>query len=73
MIELQRIKDKATLTIEERVALYKKIFKDSGAVEPVRAYLQAGVRVDRLEELEAIRELNTTLTELYRVSIPVIT
>ena len=70
LLELQRIKDKATLTIEERVALYKKIFKDSVALEPVKAFVMP---VDRIGALEAIRELNTTLSDLYGVSLPVIT
>jgi hypothetical protein len=73
LIELSFIKDKPTLSIEERADLYKKIFKDSRAIEPVKAFLQAGVKIDRLEALEAIRELNTALSELYMVSLPVIT
>lgn len=64
--------DKA-LTIDERIAIYKGIFKDSGAIEPVREFIQAGAKVDRLEALEAIRGLNTALSDLYMVSIPVIT
>lgn len=61
------------LTIEDRVALYKNIFKDSIAIVPVREFIQAGASVDRLEALEAIRGLNTALSDLYMVSIPVIT
>ena len=68
--ELQRIKDKATLTIAERVELYKKLFKDSKALEPVKAFVMPK---DRIGALEAIRELNTTLADLYMVSLPVIT
>jgi hypothetical protein len=70
LLELRRIEDKATLTIEERVELYKKIFKDSRAIEPVKAFVMP---TDRLRALEAIRELNTTLADLYKVSLPVIT
>lgn len=70
MLELNRIKDKTTLTIEERVELYKKIFKDSGALEIVKGFVMP---VGRIEALEAIRELNTALADLYMVSLPVIT
>jgi hypothetical protein len=70
LTELQRIKDKPTLTIEERVELYKKIFKDSRAIDPVKAFVMP---TDRIGALEAIRELNTTLADLYMVSLPVIT
>ena len=70
LTELQRIKGKSTLSIDERVALYKKIFKDSKALAPVKAFVMP---VDRIGALEAIRELNTTLADLYKVSIPVIT
>lgn len=73
ILELNKIKDKEVLTIEERVELYKKIFKDSRAIELVRAFLQEGVIVDRLGALEAIRELNTALSDMYMVSLPVIT
>lgn len=68
--ELNKIKNKATLTIEERVALYKKIFKDSPALPIVQGFI---VHTDKLEALEAIRELNTALADAYMVSIPVIT
>ncbi len=64
---------KGLYTIEERVALYKIIFRDSRAIVPVREFIQDGVKVDRLEALEAIRGLNTALSDLYMVSIPVIT
>lgn len=58
------------MTIEERVELYKSIFKDSVAIETVKAFVMP---VKRLEALEAIRDLNTTLADLYKVSLPVIT
>lgn len=70
LTELQRIKGKSTLSIDERVALYKKIFKDSKALASVKAFVMP---VDRIGALEAIRELNTTLADLYKVSLPVIT
>ena len=65
--------NKTVINIIERVELYKNIFKNSVAIEPVKAFLQAGVNVDSLSALEAIRELNTALSDLYMVSIPVIT
>ncbi len=68
--ELNKIKDKATLSIAERVELYKKIFKDSPALPIVQNYI---VHTDKLEALEAIRDVNTALADAYRVSIPVIT
>lgn len=68
--ELYKIKNKSTLSIDERVELYNKIFKDSIAIEPVKAFI---LPVDRLGALEAIRELNTTLADLYKISLPVIT
>lgn len=58
------------MNIYERVEMYKKLFKNSVAVAPVKAFVMP---VDRLEALEAIRELNTTLADLYKVSLPVIT
>ena len=61
------------LTIAKRVELYKKLFKDSEAVEVVKDFIQAGASVDRLEALEAIRGLNTALSDLYTISLPVIT
>ena len=70
LIELKRIEGKATLSIDERVELYKKIFKDSRALDPIKAFVMP---VDRLGAIEAIRELNTTLADLYKVSLPVIT
>lgn len=68
--ELQKIKDKVTLTIAERVELYKKIFKDSPALPIVQGFT---VHTDKLEALEAIRAVNTALADAYMVSIPVIT
>lgn len=58
------------MTIEDRVSLYRRLFKGCKALEPVRAYVAP---TDRLEALEAIRKLNTTLSDLYQVEIPVIT
>jgi hypothetical protein len=60
-------------SIKQRINLYKKIFNDSVAVEPVKAILTAGMPTDSLEALETIRGLNTALSDLYMVSLPVIT
>lgn len=59
--------------IEDRVDLYRSYWSECKAVEPVRSFLKAGVPVDKLDALEAIRALNTTLSDLYQVEIPVIT
>jgi hypothetical protein len=60
-------------TIQHRVELYKTIFKDSVAVEPLKRLLTAGIKTDGLGALEQLRELNTALADVYEVSIPVIT
>ena len=61
------------MEIQERIELYKKIFKDCKAIEPVKAVMQAGISVNPLDALEQVRELNTALADTYMVSIPVIT
>lgn len=61
------------MEIKDRVELYKSYFSDCKAIEPVKRLLKAGVPVDRLEALEAIRSLDTELSDLYMVEIPVIT
>jgi len=58
------------MTIAERVELYRSIFADCKALEVVGEYIQPE---GRIEALEAIRTLNTELSSLYMVSIPVIT
>ena len=58
------------MTIEERVKLYKELFKECKALPLVQSFIMP---VDKLEALEAIRELNTALAEAYRVSLPVMT
>lgn len=58
------------MEIQERVELYKEIFKDSRAIEPVKAFVMSE---NKLEALEDIRGLNTILADLYMVSLPVIT
>ena len=59
------------MTIQERVEKYKSLLGAiCKAVEPVKEYSPNN---DRIKALEAIRELNTKLSEVYEVSIPVIT
>lgn len=58
------------MTIQDRVKLYRDKFPDCRAIEPVKSF---SMPEDKLEALEAIRELNTTLSELYMVSVPTIT
>jgi hypothetical protein len=58
------------MTIQERVNLYKSLFSQCKAEDPVKAYVPP---IDGLDALEAIRDLNTTLSDLYMVEIPVIT
>lgn len=57
--------------IKDRIELYKSLFgADCKALEAVKGFI---LPVGRFEALEAIRELNTKLSEVYEVSIPVIT
>lgn len=59
------------MTIQERVEKYKSLLGVTcKAIEPVKEY---SLNNDRIKALEAIRELNTKLSEVYEVSIPVIT
>lgn len=59
------------MTIQERVEKYKSLLGTAcKAIEPVKEYQHID---DRIKALEAIRELNTKLSEVYEVSIPVIT
>ena len=74
LLELRRIeKSKSPLSIEERVVAYKKFFRNSIAIDPVKKVMQAGIPTNKLEALKQIRELNTVLADAYMVSIPVIT
>ena len=62
------------MTIEERVELYKSLYKECKALEPVANTLAKGYKqADPRKRLELIRELDTELTEVYMVRIPVIT
>lgn len=58
------------MKIDDRVKLYKKLFKPCKALEALKGFI---LPVDRIEALEALRELNTALSDAYKVSIPVIT
>lgn len=64
-----------SMRIDEREELYKKIYKDSLAIDLVVSLMNKTdwVTGDPFEKLEALRELNTDLSDLYQVSIPVIT
>lgn len=61
------------MEIRDRVDLYRGYWGDCKAAEPVRKLIHAGVPVDKMEALEAIRALDTELSDLYQVEIPVIT
>lgn len=61
------------MKIRARVEMYKGIFKDCKAIHPVKEFILAGIPTDRSEYLEALRDLDTKLSDLYEVSIPVIT
>jgi hypothetical protein len=63
------------MRIRDRIELYKDIYKDSGAIQIVREVVNSTGCVvgDDFEKLEALRELNTKLSDFYQVSIPVIT
>lgn len=58
------------MSIDDRVKMYKKVFKPCKALEALKGFV---LPVDRIEALEALRELNTALSDAYQVSIPVIT
>lgn len=58
------------MTIEERVELYKKLFPECKALDPVRAFVMP---TDRIGSIEAIRELGTELAKAYKVRLPVVT
>ena len=58
------------MRIQDRITLYKKIFKECKALPLVQGFIMP---VGKIEALEAIRALNTDLADAYMVSIPVIT
>lgn len=62
------------MKIEDRVELYKILYKGSVALPAVQKLVDKGFYQKRgLDALEALRELDTELSDLYQVSIPVIT
>lgn len=62
------------MTICERVELYKSLYKGSTAPTIVSKVIDDGFyTLTGLEALEAIRRLNTDLSDYYQISIPVIT
>lgn len=62
------------MTTDERVKLYRGLFPECKALEPVaNAYAKGWQNSTPLQRLELLRELDTELAELYRVFIPVIT
>lgn len=59
------------MEIKDRIKLYKSLFgADCKALEAVKGFI---LPTDKLEALEAIRGLNTELSDLYMVSIPTLT
>lgn len=57
------------MEIKDRIKLYKSVFgADCKALEVVKGFFI--LPTDKLEALEAIRGLNTVLSDLYMVSIP---
>ena len=58
------------MTIEERVELYKSLYKECKALEPVANTLAKGYKqADPRKRLELIRELDTELAEVYMVML----
>ena len=62
------------MIISDRIDLYQRLYNGSGALTAVKKVIDDGFYTkDGLEALEALRGLNTELSDLYQVSIPVIT
>lgn len=62
------------MTIQERIELYKQLFPECKALEPVRKARAKGFeKASPLQRLEIIRGLDTELADAYRVWIPVVT
>lgn len=62
------------MTLEERVQLYKELFKECKAIGAVSAVYAKGFEQGTpLQRLELLRELDTELADIYNVWIPVIT
>jgi hypothetical protein len=59
------------MNIKERAKKYRSLFKsECKALDAVKEFVLPD---DKIKALEAIRELNTTLADLYMVSIPTLT
>lgn len=61
------------MEIRDRIELYRSYWGGCKAAQAVQKLIHAGIPVDKLDALEAIRGLNTELSDLYQVEIPVIT
>ena len=62
------------MTIQDRVDLYKSMFSECNALEPVSHIMAKGYKNKTpLGKLELLRELATELTEVYKVYIPTVT
>lgn len=62
------------MDLVERVESYKEIFKECKALEPVSMALAKGYKSGTpLQRLKILRELDTELSDVYSVEIPVIT
>jgi hypothetical protein len=62
------------MTIEKRIELYKRLFPECKALDPVKKACAKGFeKASPLQRLELIRELDTELADVYKVWIPVIT
>lgn len=62
------------MRIDDRVKLYKSLYQGSTAPTIVSKIIADGFyTLTGLEALEAIRRLNTDLSDYYQISIPVIT
>ncbi len=61
------------MRIMDRVESYRKLFSNTVALKPVRDCMEGWEYKDPFERLESLRELNTALSDLYQVSLPVIT
>lgn len=58
------------ISIPNRVELYRKILRGCKAFSIVNSFIQP---IDKIQALEAIRKLNTDLSDAYMVPLPVIT
>lgn len=61
------------MEIRDRIELYKRTLAECKALPFVKDFIEGGIPKDCTEYLEKLRELNTQLSDVYMVSIPVIT